>query len=373
MNIVKRQLSILSLALCAALAVAAPATVQAQSQSSAARAAAITSFDVEQVRRLRPGNVLSFRLIGVPGAKVSLQIAGATSGVQLRETSAGTYEGDYTIRSRDRLTPTSLVTARVLKGGQTVSATLSRSLMLGEPDLVTETVAQISGFNITAPDGTSPGDEVNFALMGTPGAKARIVVQGIKNGITLSEVSRGRYEGSYVIRRQDRLGADLNAEAFLLNGKRETSQRYQTRLSDSARAADQREENMREDRRDDRRDARQQAMATCATCGAVESVNVVEVRSDEPNVLGTIAGGLLGGVIGNQVGGGSGKDIATVVGAVGGAYAGNRVQNNMGKSRVFRVTVRLDGGGTQNFDYAEDPAVAVGTRVKVDKGLLLRL
>ncbi|MBC7940465.1 MAG: glycine zipper 2TM domain-containing protein, partial [Chitinophagaceae bacterium] len=83
--------------------------------------------------------------------------------------------------------------------------------------------------------------------------------------------------------------------------------------------------------------------------------------------------GLLGGVAGNQVGGGSGKDLATIVGAVGGAYAGNRVESSLGKTRVFRVQVRLEGGGAQTFDYGNDPSVQVGTRVKVENGVLIRL
>jgi len=370
--IVKRQLSILSLALGGAMAVAMPAVVHAQSYASESRALAISSLEVQQLQRLRPGNVLSFSLTSSPRAKVSLQIAGATQGVQLRETSPGTYEGDYTIRKRDKLTAASLVTARVLKDGQAVSATMSQSLVLGAPDPTPQAVAQISGFNISAPDGMSPGDELGFLINGTPGAKVRVAVQGVSNPIPLAEVSRGRYEGTYVIRRQDRLGGELAAETFLVNGQRETSQRYQGKLS-NARDEQGRTVAQRNDGRNDGRDTRPQAIASCATCGAVESVNVIEVNSDQPNVLGTIAGGLLGGVVGHQVGGGSGKDIATVVGAVGGAYAGNRVQNNMGKSRVFRVAVRMDGGTIQSFDYAEDPVVQVGTRVKVDQGLLLRL
>ena len=113
--------------------------------------------------------------------------------------------------------------------------------------------------------------------------------------------------------------------------------------------------------------------AACLRCGSVVSVVPVDVNSDAPNVLGTIAGGVLGGVLGHQVGGGTGKDLATVVGALGGAYAGNRVENNMGKSRVFRVTVRLESGGNQSFDYADDPALRVGTRVRVENGVLIRL
>jgi len=114
-------------------------------------------------------------------------------------------------------------------------------------------------------------------------------------------------------------------------------------------------------------------VAACANCGVIESVNVVEVKGDSPNAIGTIAGGLLGGVVGNQVGGGSGNDIATIIGAIGGAYAGNRAQNNMDKSKVFRVTVRLTGGNRQDFDYANDPAVQIGTPVRVEDGVLIRL
>jgi hypothetical protein len=40
---------------------------------------------------------------------------------------------------------------------------------------------------------------------------------------------------------------------------------------------------------------------------------------------------------------------------------------------VFRVTVRLEGGTTQGFDYAQDPSMQVGTRVRVDNGALVRL
>lgn len=99
----------------------------------------------------------------------------------------------------------------------------------------------------------------------------------------------------------------------------------------------------------------------------------VKVKSDSPNVIWTIAGGLLGGVVGNQVGGGTGNKVARVLGAVGGAYAGNRIENNMGKSMVFRVAVLLDRGATQSFDDGQDPELAVGARVRVDNGAIVRM
>lgn len=361
----QRQLSILALALAAALPMALPTASLAQTASSVGELR-ISSLGVEQARRLRPGNVLAFRLNGTPGSSASLQIAGATQALQLREVRPGEYAGDYTIRSRDRLTATSTVTAQLMKNGRSTSAMLGRSLLLGANDIVPVATTPITAFTVTAVDGFQPGDELNFALRGKPGGAARVAVQGIDRRIALTEVSRGVYEGAYVLRRQDRLQNDLVVDGFLLVDKRETSQRFERRIDRVM------GDNGRNDGRDGR-DNRQQPVAACANCGAIEAVNVVEVKGDSPNIIGTIAGGLLGGVVGNQVGGGSGKDLATVIGAVGGAYAGNRVENKMGMTKVFRVTVRLEGGSTQNFDYAADPAVQVGTRVKVENGALIRL
>ena len=370
MNI-QRQLSILSLAIAAALPVVLPTAALAQTRVSPSETR-ITSLGVEQIRRLRPGNVLSFSLNGTPGAAVTLQIAGATKPLQMNEVRPGEYEGDYTIRTRDRLTAASTVTARLLKNGRTTTAMLGSSLLLGASDPTPVATAPITAFTVVAADGFQPGDEVNFSLKGKPGGAARVAVQGVDKRIVLTEVSRGVYEGSYVIRRQDRLQGEFSADGYLMSDRLETSQHFERRFDRSG------NETGRIDGRDgrDARDARatgQQAPAACANCGSIESVNVVEVKGDSPNVIGTIAGGLLGGVVGHQVGGGSGKDLATIVGAVGGAYAGNRVENNMGKTKVYRVAVRLDGGSVQSFDYATDPSVQVGTRVKVENGVLIRL
>ena len=386
MNI-QRQLTMLSLAIAAALPVALPLALPGTAVAQTVVAAndiRIASLGVEQASRLRPGNVLSFRLTGTPSSTVTLQIAGATRTLQLQEFQPGEYSGDYTIRSRDKLNASSSVTARLVKNGRTTSAMLSRSLLLGAADPAPLLdVTPITSFTVSAAEGYQPGDELGFSLKGKPGGTARVAVQGVDRRIVLTEVTRGVYEGDYVIRRQDRLHSDLVVDGFLLSDRKETSQRFERRIERGANydgrnegrndgRYDARNEN-RNDARNDARDARQQAAATCATCGAIESVNVVEVKSDAPNILGTIAGGLLGGVAGNQVGGGSGKDLATIIGAVGGAYAGNRVENNMGKTKVFRVTVRLDAGTSQSFDYASDPTVQVGTRVRVENGALVRL
>ncbi len=361
MNI-PRQLSILSLAVAAALPITLPTAAVAQTTGSASEAR-IASLGVEQVRRLRPGNVLAFRLEGTPGSTVTLQIAGATQPLQLSEVRSGEYAGDYTIRSRDKLTASSRVTARLVKNGRVTSAMLGRSLQQGANDFEVAAATPITAFTFTAADGYQPGDELNFSLKGKPGGAARVAIQGVDKRIALTEVSRGVYEGGYVLRRQDRLQDDMVVDGFLMSDRRETSQRIERRIGRAA----------ADNPRNEPREGRQQPVAACANCGVIESVKVVEVKGDSPNAIGTIAGSVLGGVLGHQVGGGSGKDLATIVGAIGGAYAGNRVENNMDKSRVYRVTVRLQGGTTQDFDYPNDPAVQAGTRVKVENGVLIRL
>ena len=70
----------------------------------------------------------------------------------------------------------------------------------------------------------------------------------------------------------------------------------------------------------------------------VERQQVVEERSDAPNVPGAIAGAVIGGVLGHQVGGGRGKDFATVGGAVAGAAIGANV--GRGGTQVYSQDVQ---------------------------------
>lgn len=362
MNLPSR-LSVLLLALAAAL----PLTVgtSAHAQTAATTAVTADSFSVEQVRELTPGTELAFRLTATPRSEVTLQIGGATSAVRLNEVRPGVYEGDYTVRTRDRLTANSLVTARILRDGREMNATLDQSLLRGAPSPVQ--VARIGAFTVNAPDRIRAGDELKFSLSGVPGGTARVAVEGIAASMPLTEVSRGLYEGSYTVSRRDRLRGNLVATGFLKVGQKETSQRFvrdqvaNTNTNTNAYGCD----------RSDDRDARRADMIG-ATCGVVTAVNKTEIADgDSHNVLGTVAGGVIGAVIGNQVGSGSGKDIARIVGALGGAYAGNRIQNAREKTTVYRVTVQLEDGSTKNFDHAVDPVLPVGARVKIVDGAIV--
>ena len=360
MNLPSR-LSVLILALAAALPLTVATSAHAQ---SAATVVSADSFSVEQVRDLTPGTELAFRLTATPGSEVTLQIGGASSGVRLQEVRPGVYEGDYTIRTRDRLTATSLVTARIARDDRVMNATLDQSLVRGAPSPVQ--TARIGAFTVNAPDRIRAGDELTFSLSGVPGGSARVTVEGITRALPLTEVSRGLYEGSYTVSRKDRLRGQLVATGFLKVGQKETSQRFvREPVANTNTGADDC------DRRDRRDEGRADMVST--TCGVVTAVGKAQIDDrDSNNVLGTVAGGVLGAVLGNQVGGGSGKDIARIVGAIGGAYAGNRIQNARDKTTVYRVTVQLEDGSTKNFDHAVDPALPVGARVKIVDGAIVR-
>ena len=354
---IQSRLSVLALAVAASTPMLVPTQVHSQTRAttSAYSHATISSLNVEPLRLLRPGEELKFAMRATPGASATLQIEGASAPVVMVETSPGQYEGSYIIRSRDQLTDRTRVTANVVRNGRTASAMLSGSLQAGSPDVLATSTHAISDFQVAAPNRLRPGEEVNFVIKGFAGGQARVVISGIDKTVPLREVSRGSYEGSYVVRRGDKLRGGITADAYLVNNGRESSRRYQT--GDNVASSQ------------DQRDNQQLA---CANCGTVESVKLIEAQSNDPkNILGTIAGGLFGGVIGNQVGGGSGQDAARIIGAIGGAYAGNRVQNN-NKDQIYRVTVRLQEGTTRDFDYVEDPKVEVGTLVKVEGDLLVR-
>jgi len=345
-----------------ALAMGLPPVVLAQTTNDRninRPVATVQTFGVAQLKSLAPGSELAFTLNGTPGASVRLRIAGATDEVQMSEGRPGAYSGAYTVRSRDRLTAASLVTALMTKDGQTVSVAMDQSLVEGARSPTPRSVATISDFTVTARDRARPGDELEFSMTGAPSGVARVEVQGVPARITLNEVRRGVYEGRYTLRRGDRVTRDLDATAFLLVNKQEASQRFsRDQEIDDAQAS-------KRDRRTGDQNQTQNQVA-CVECGVVESIDLVTIKGDKPNVLGTIAGGLLGGVLGNQVGGGTGKDLATIAGAVGGAYAGNRIENNMDKTQVHRVLVRLDSGATRSLDYAASPGLQVGARVRFE-------
>lgn len=109
----------------------------------------------------------------------------------------------------------------------------------------------------------------------------------------------------------------------------------------------------------------------CANCGTVESVESFTEKGQSSGG-GAVAGGLLGGILGHQVGKGRGKDLATVAGAVGGAIAGNEIEKNANKVVRYRVGVLMNDGTRTMLTLNAAPGLAVGDRVRIVNGELVR-
>jgi outer membrane lipoprotein SlyB len=107
-------------------------------------------------------------------------------------------------------------------------------------------------------------------------------------------------------------------------------------------------------------------------CGVVVMTENFQTKGSG-SAMGAIAGGLAGGALGSQVGKGDGKTVATIGGAVGGAYLGRQLEKKMKTKDMIRVTVKLDNGQQQAFEYeAGSSPVMKGDRVQLVNGQLTR-
>src|SRR5882672_5105765 len=83
--------------------------------------------------------------------------------------------------------------------------------------------------------------------------------------------------------------------------------------------------------------------SSCALCGTVESIRTIEVRN-EPRDVGTVAG----------------------------AITGDETERNVKKRYAYRVTVRMDDGSFRTVSLSSPPTLAVGDKVRVVEGKLVR-
>jgi len=325
--------------------------------SSSRYAPQIQSFDVDEVRRLRPGNDLDFTVEGTPGGKATLRIAGARKVVQLRETAPGRYEGTYTIGKKDRITANSRVTASLRVAGRTTTGVLQESLVRGEPGPGDRAVAvaapRIERFQMDPVREIDAGSELNFYLTGTPGSTVELEIDGARDRISLPEVAPGQYRGTYTVRRGDRLRPDSPVTANIRNGNLVSTATLGQPLTAAVAPPP------RADR----------VVRYCTNCGVVESVNYINEQG-QASAIGTGLGAVIGGLLGNQVGSGSGRTAATAAGAIGGAIAGREIEQRRNARAHFEVRVRFENGNVQTLDFPNDPGFRVGERVKVNDGVL---
>lgn len=343
---------------------AAPAHAQTMRTTTAVQAPRISGFEVDEVRRLAPGVELAFKLYGTPGGRATLNIKGASRNLTLNEVDPGQYEGIYTIGTRDRITASSAVTANLRNGNLVTSGVLSESLLRPRAAAraasranaaeVASGTPRIERFDVRGDDQLTPGNELNFTVFGTPGAKVDMAIDGARGVFFLPEIRPGEYSGDYTIRVADRIRSNSVVTANMRIGNQVATTRLNKPLQVSAPAL-----------------ASDRVVRYCTSCATVEAVNVVQVDGDG-NYLGTIGGGVVGAVLGSQVGSGSGKTAAQIAGALGGAYIGRNIERRQRRTEHYEVVVRFDAGGMQTITYETNPNLQVGEKVRVNNGVLER-
>ncbi len=99
--------------------------------------------------------------------------------------------------------------------------------------------------------------------------------------------------------------------------------------------------------------------------GTVVSVTDVQLRSDDPAILGTLTGGVVGGVLGSMVGGGRGRTLAIMAGAGAGALAGNATENAVRSAAGLEIEVQLENGQHLSIVQGADERFSPGENVRV--------
>jgi len=105
----------------------------------------------------------------------------------------------------------------------------------------------------------------------------------------------------------------------------------------------------------------------CAICGTVESIRTVEVRVETER-----AGIESGRPIGSPPDRVNDNSPTTLFGAAGSLFSGADGTEDGMRKRVYRVTVRMDDGSYRAVSLSSLPAFAVGDRVRVLEGKLVR-
>jgi outer membrane lipoprotein SlyB len=319
----------------------------------------VTGFDLEQVEQLTPGTELNFILYGTPRARAALSIEGAQRDLVLTETQPGVYRGVYTVSRRDKLAPGSAVTANLRSGNRVASAVLDEPLLSGwnpppSANAVMPRIERLDFLPAVASAGNLPA--LDMVLFGTPGGRASARIGDAPGRVVLQEGRPGEYRGRYLLRADERLDVGTEVVANLRVDDRRVSTKFTLPIAASSAQP---------------RGVRPVAGGYCAECGVVAAINRVEVNGDG-NYVGALAGGVIGAVLGSQVGKGDGRTAAQVAGAVGGAVAGREIQRRGNRSEHFEVLVDMRNGGQQTVTFNAPPDLAVGDRVRLTNGSVVR-
>jgi len=182
----------------------------------------ITSFEMEPAQNVAAGNELFFRAEGTPGSRVTVRVGGVSRTLVLQEVDEGVYEGGYTLRPTDRANANSSATVTMRHNNRSSTSTMARLNASAPPVAATPapqparaTAIALNRFVAMPVDKLEPGTELRFMAEGTPGQRATFAIENVATGIPMREVSPGHYEGTYTLKRLDKVTGGVPIVATL--------------------------------------------------------------------------------------------------------------------------------------------------------------
>lgn len=133
--------------------------LQAPAPVAPVAALKIERFVVAPIDKIEPGAELRFLMNGMPGGVAEFEIPGVINNVPMREVRPGVYEGTYTIRRLDNLSPSRPIVATLRAGNRTVTSALTQPLTAdAKPPVVR---------NMSPRDGEAVTDRTAMSVSGT--------------------------------------------------------------------------------------------------------------------------------------------------------------------------------------------------------------
>ncbi len=97
---------------------------------------------------------------------------------------------------------------------------LSSTIVRAQQNEYPVAAPRIDGFDVEPASRLTAGNDLIFTLYGSPGGTAAVRINGVVDRFPLEEVEAGVYEGTYTIKRRDRITAEAMVTANLRVGNR---------------------------------------------------------------------------------------------------------------------------------------------------------
>lgn len=180
----------------------------------------IERFTVAPIDKVEPGAELRFSLNGMPGGAAEVELPGVAR-VAMQEVRPGVYEGAYTLRRTDNLTPSRPIVASLRVGDETVRSNLTQGLTADAKPPVLRNLSPKEGEAIA--DRTAIAVSATFDDAGGVGVdpkSVRIVVAG--RNVTLESEVTPQFFSHRANLQPGRYTVDVTAKDLAGNAMRKT-------------------------------------------------------------------------------------------------------------------------------------------------------